>query len=173
VNSESDSKVILRYDDILDSVNLPNSSAFTVTVDDQAADISSVSASGEIIELELDDPIRVLQVVKISYTYDGPSDRATRESTTNPAIQDPAGNDALNLSIRTVRNDGGAPDTDGPVFQTAETDDMGRKIVVTFDEVLQSSKAPATGSFSVAVNSGTAAAREIGMSSLSINGRSV
>ena len=172
-NNVSESKVILRYDEVLESVYLPNASAFTVTVDNREAEISSVTASGETIELLLASPVQVLQVVKIAYAYDGPSDRETRELTTNPAIQDPAGNDAADLPTRTVRNDGGAPDIQGPIFQSAVTAELGKKIFMTYDEVLSSSKPPPKASFSVAVDSGTAAVKEIAVSSLSVVDRTV
>ena len=169
----SETKIIMTYDEVLDRTYLPNTSALTVTVDGQERGVSSVTADNEMLELILASPVEVQQVVKVAYTYDGAGDEASRESTTNPAIQDPAGNDAADLATTTVRNDGGAPDNRAPVFQTAETASSGTKIILTYDEVLNSSKPPRTGSFSVAVDSGTAAVKEIAVSSLSVNDRSV
>ena len=165
----SESKVILTYDEVLERTYLPNTDAFTVLVDGQERGVTLVTAVGETIELLLASPVQVLQVVTVA--YDAPEE--DHESLTNPAIQDPAGNDAGDLSTTTVRNDGGAPDNQGPIFQSAETAELGNKIIMTYDEVLDSSKPPPKASFSVAVDSGTVAVKEIAVSSLSIVGRIV
>ena len=169
MNGVSETKVVLTYDEVLEGTYLAPGDAFTVMVDGLARAVTSVAAQTETIELLLVSPVQVLQAVTVAYE----APEVDHESVTNPAIQDPAGNDADDLPTTTVRNDGGAPDNAGPVFQSAETAGSGTKIIMTYDEVLNSSKPPLKGSFSVALDSGTAAVKEITVSSLSISDKTV
>ena len=168
-NGVSETKVVLTYHEVLESTYLPSGDAFTVMVDGGERAVTSVAAQTETIELLLVSPVQVLQAVTVAYE----APEADHDSVTNPAIQDPAGNDADDLPTTTVRNDGGAPDNEGPVFQSAETAGSGTKIIMTYNEVLNSSKPPLKGSFSVAVDSGTAAVKEITVSALSIRDKTV
>ena len=94
--STDGTKVILTYNETLSSAPL-SADDFTVKVDDSTATISRVATSGSNVELTLSSAVKNGQTVTVAYT--DPS-----SNNDNNAIQDAAGNDASNLSTRTVTN---------------------------------------------------------------------
>ena len=67
------------------------------------------------------------------------------------AIQDPAGNDASNLTDQAVTNASTVPDERAPEFRSAVTSTDGLMVVLTFDEDLDSGNGPRTSDFAVTV----------------------
>ena len=68
------------------------------------------------------------------------------------AIQDPTGNDAVSLIDQSVTNASTVLDEQAPQFVSATTSTDGTKIILTYDEVLDSENEPATGNFGVTVH---------------------
>ena len=81
--------IALTYDSALDATNAPVASDFSVTMDGVANTVSSVSVSGAVVTLTMEDAVS--GTVLTSYTDPNTADDAL-------AIQDAAGNDAASLS---------------------------------------------------------------------------
>ncbi|CAK6700728.1 ELWxxDGT repeat protein [Synechococcus sp. CBW1107] len=96
--SNDGTSIILTYDEQLDAATA-TTSEFLVTVDGTTAAVSTISVSSSAIELSMSTPITSGQVVTISYA--APS---ADPGTTNNAIQDTSGNDALSRSSLLVSN---------------------------------------------------------------------
>ena len=139
-------KIILTYDEILDSANQPATANFEITVQREERDISTVTVIGKTVELGLGSAVTTGQVVTVAYTdpTDGVDD-------TN-AIQDRAGNDAADLTGQEVTNASGAADTTAPKFLRAVLASDGWTITLTYDEVLDDQNEPATTDFAVTVD---------------------
>ena len=93
-------RIILTFSEVLDSTSVPVASDFTVTVDDESVDLSSVSPvtiRGRTVVLGLDSAVTAGQSIKVS--YDDPTD-----GNDSGVIQDPAGNDAADIVDQTVTN---------------------------------------------------------------------
>ena len=136
--------ITLIYDEVLDSGNQPAIADFTVTVDEDSAVISSVDVSGRTVVLNLVGTVHSRQNVKVTYTDPTAADDAN-------AIQDPAGNDAADLVDYEVSNASVVLDGLAPLFQSAATSSDGAKIILTYDEVLDSTNKPATANFELMV----------------------
>ena len=148
VLSSDGGTIVLTYDEVLDAVNTPGTNDFAVTVEGEAADLSSnspVTVRGRTVSLGLDTAVTADQDVKVAYT-----DPADAVDDTN-AIQDPAGNDAASLIDQEVRNASAVPDERAPEFLSAATTSDGLMIVLTFDEDLDSRHGPRTSDFGVTV----------------------
>ena len=155
-------KIILTYDEILDSVNRPITANFLVEVYDERRDVSSVSVSGKTVELRLSETITTGQTVTV--TYNDP----TAALDDQKAIQDRAGNDAASLIQQDVTNSSTVADTRAPRFVRAVMSSDGNSVVLTYDEVLDETNRPATTTFAVVV-----AGQSAGLSSVDVNGRAV
>ena len=153
--------ITLIYNEVLDSANQPSTSDFTVTADEDSAEISSADVSGRTVVLNLTNAVHSLQTVKVSYTD------PTADDDTN-AIQDPAGNDADNLVNHLVKNASTVLDGLAPLFQSAATSSDGAKIIMTYDELLHSTKPPATASFELTVQG-----ERRDVSAVSVSGKTV
>ena len=136
--------ITLTYDEVLDDGNGPRTGDFTVTVDDVSAEPSQVSLSGRTVLLRLGTGVLSLQDVTVSYTD------PTGDDDSN-AIQDAAGNDAVSLVDQGVANASTVLDEVAPVFQSATTSTDGAKIILTYDEILDSANKPATANFGITV----------------------
>ena len=136
--------ITLIYDEVLNSGNRPAIADFTVTVDEDSAVISSVDVSGRTVVLNLVGTVHSRQNVKVTYTDPTGADDAN-------AIQDPAGNDAADLVDYEVTNASVVLDGLAPLFQSAATSSDGAKIIMTYDEVLNSAKPPAMADFELMV----------------------
>jgi uncharacterized repeat protein (TIGR02059 family) len=149
----------------------PSASDFAVSVDagttaEETRTISSVSIVLATAQLAVDRSILEGRNVVLTYTAPASDDAAT-----NAAIQDLLGHDAASFT-QDVDNDvgrGGADDDRAPVFVTAVTSDQGRKIVLTYDEILNSSHPPERGAFTITVDGDTAFEETLTVSSLTIN----
>ena len=85
-------KIVLTYDESLDTSSTPANGDFSVTSGGSANAVTDVAISGATVTLTLTTSITNGQTVTVSYT-----------KSTNP-IQDSAGNDAVNLSSESVTN---------------------------------------------------------------------
>ena len=160
--SSDGAKIILTFDEILDSANPPITANFQVTVFGERRDVSSVSVSGTTVELTLSETIRTGQTVTV--TYNDP----TADFDDQKAIQDRAGNDADSLTPQDVTNSSTVADTTPPRFVRAVMSTDGGSIVLTYNEVLDDSNQPATTAFTV-----TAAGQSAEISSVDVSGRAV
>ncbi len=161
VLSSDGGTITLTYDEVLDNVNRPSTSNFAVTVAGQAAGLSSVSVSGRAVSVDLTSAVTAGQDVKVTYTDPSANNDAN-------AIQDPAGNDAANLTNQTVTNASTVPDERAPEFVSAVTSSDGLKIILTFDEDLDSGNGPVAGNFGVTVQG-----ERRGVSTVTVSGKTV
>ena len=144
VMSSNGLSITLTYDEALDDANGPGTTDFTVTVDEVSAEPSQVTLSGRTVVLGLGTGVQSLQDVTVSYTDPTGDDDAN-------AIQDAAGNDAVSLVDQEVANASTVLDEVAPVFQSATTSGDGAKIILTYDEILDSANKPATANFEITV----------------------
>ena len=106
--------ITLLYDEVLDDIDFPATSAFSVSVDGESAEPSQVEMSGRTVVLRLSSEVRELQDVTVSYTDPTSGNDAN-------AIQDVAGNDSANLVKHVVANTSTVRDQVAPVFQSGTT----------------------------------------------------
>ena len=144
VMSSNGLSITVTYDEALDDANGPGTTDFTVTVDEVSAEPSQVTLSGRTVVLGLGTGVQSLQDVTVSYTDPTGDDDAN-------AIQDAAGNDAVSLVDQEVANASTVLDEVAPVFQSATTSGDGAKIILTYDEILDSTNKPATANFAITV----------------------
>ena len=126
--------IVLTFDEDLDGTKGPRTSDFSHTVHGESRDVSDVTVSGQTVTLTLPTIVTSDEVVSVTYTdpradFDDPN-----------AIQDLDGNDAASLS-RKVTNGSTVEDGAGPDFVNAATSDDGKRIILTFSEVLYSDDA--------------------------------
>ena len=154
--------VILSYDQTLDSVDTPQSSAFDVQVTGTRIDVSYVSIYGSDVELTLATAIQSGEPVTVSYAD------PTRGDDTNAIQSLGDGNDAVSLVSQSVTNAVTASTSTAPAFQSATTSTDGTKVILSYDLTLDSVDTAPLSAFDVQVN-GTSAT----INSVSINGSSV
>ena len=160
--SADGTKVILTYDEVLDGENEPAAGNFEIRVQGEPRDVSTVSVSGKTVELGLGTAITTGQDVTVSY-----SDPTIGVDDTN-AIQDRAGNDAVDLFQRDVTNASTVADTRAPRFVRAAMTSDGGTLTLTYDEVLDDVNRPSTSDFAV-----TVAGQAADVSSVDVSGRAV
>ena len=156
--------IILTFDEILDSGRGPRTANFSVTVQGERREASTATVTGRTVELGLGVAITLGQVVSVAYT--DPNAGADDAN----AIQDRAGNDAASLS-EDVTNASTAADNTAPSFVRAVISSDGGTIVLTYDEVLDSTNTPSTTDFAVTVDQ--ASAELASNSPVSVRGRTV
>ena len=136
--------ITLTYDEVLDDQNEPATTDFAVTVDGDSEAISTVDVRDRTVLLFLGGLAPSLKDVKVTYTDPSANNDAN-------AIQDPAGNDAVSLTDQQVTNASTVLDERAPQFEDATTTSDGTKIILTYDEVLDSENEPAAGNFEIRV----------------------
>ena len=101
--------IVLTFDEDLDSQNKPRTSDFSVTVQGERRNASTVTVSGKTVTLGLGSAIKTGQTVAVIYTDPtaGVDDRN--------AIQDSVGNDAASLT-ESVTNNSTVVDTEAPTW---------------------------------------------------------
>ncbi len=161
VMSSDGRSITLTYDEVLDDGNGPGTGDFTVTVDEVGAEPSQVTLSGRTVVLGLGTGVLSLQDVTVSYTDPTGNDDSN-------AIQDAAGNDAVSLVDQEVANASTVLDEVAPVFQSATTSSDGTKIILTYDEILDSANKPATANFDITVED-----EDRGASTVTVIGKTV
>ena len=120
----------LTYDEALDANSTPGTSAYTVTVAGAARSVSGVAVSGQTVTLTLSSAVTANQAVTVSYAAPG----------SNP-VQDSAGNDAANLTNRSVTNNTAAavPAARFAAASSSAAEDAGtRNVTVNFSTAPQS-----------------------------------
>ena len=134
--------LIITFDENLDTGSKPAASAFTVTVNSVNRTVSTVdSISGAQVTLTLSSAVNFGETVKVSYTKPGTNPLRDRASTPNEVV---------NFSNKDVTaNDNTAPTLHGTTLPKA----AGNKLVITFNENLDTNSEPATGAFTVTVAS--------------------
>jgi len=155
-------KIILTYDEILDSVNPPITANFQIEVYEERRDVSTVSVIGTTVELRLSETIKTGQTVTV--TYNDPTAAVDDQK----AIQDRAGNDVDSLILQDFTNSSTVADTRAPRFVRAVMSSDGYTVVLTYDELLEETNQPATTTFSV-----TVAGQSAGIATVDVNGRAV
>ena len=137
--------IVLTFDEDLDAQHGPRTSDFAVTVQGERRTASTVSAGGKTVTLEMGSAIARNETVAVIYTDPtaGVDDRN--------AIQDSVGNDAASLT-EPVTNASTVVDNQEPSLERAETSTDGGRIILTFDEVLDSTSVPAASDFTVTVD---------------------
>ena len=160
--SSDGATIILTYDEILDAENKPATADFTVEVQGEERDISTVTVVGKTVELGLGTAVTSGQSVSVAYT-----DPTASVDDAN-AIQDRAGNDADDLTQTDVTNASGTADNTAPTFVRAVLASDGWTLTLTYDEVLDDANEPATGDFAVTVDGDSSE-----ISSIDVQGREV
>jgi len=141
-------KVVLIYNETLSATTAPTS-AFVVQVNGSTRSVTGVATSGSTVELTLASSVGIGQTVTVQYTAP-----TVNTATTNNAIQDSAGNDALLIASSTsVAN---VEDTTAPVLQSGSVNALGTSLTLTYSEALSSTTAP-TSAFTVTVGGTTRA----------------
>ena len=125
-------KAVLYYHEELDPGSTPAASAFTVTAGGSAVTVSGVAVSDSSVVLTLGSSVAASTTVTATYT-----------AGTNP-IQDLAGNDAANLTSRTLTNRGPA-DAGTPTLTGASV--QRRALTLSFDQELDPAEVPAASAF--------------------------
>jgi uncharacterized repeat protein (TIGR02059 family) len=138
-------KLTLTYNETLGATTA-GTSAFTVSAGGSNFVVNSVTLSGSSVELGLASVIG--QGLTVTVSYAAP---ASNSATSNQAIQDFIGNDAVSLSSRAVTN-GSTIDTTAPVYVSSAVNSAGTVLTLTYGEAIHSTTAP-TSAFTVTVNS--------------------
>ena len=136
----------LTYNEPLNATTAATT-AFAVTAGSASVSVTSVTVSGSTVLLGLGSVIE--RGVAVSFIYTAPT---TNSATSNNAIQDSAGNDAISISVASsgVTNSSTA-DTTPPVFASAEVGATGLLLTLTYNEALHATTALTT-DFVVLVN---------------------
>jgi len=138
VVSSNGLNVVLTYNETLSSTTAPTS-AFTVTVDNTPATISSAVASNSTITLTLATAIQQGQDLK--FCYIAPQ--------SGNAIKDSAGNKAVTIPLTPLTNSS-TVDTIPPVLQSVTVGSTGLTVDMLYNETLNATTAP-TSAFAVSV----------------------
>jgi len=135
-------KIILTYNEALGATTAPTT-AFVVQVNGSTRSVTGVATSGSTVELTLASSVGIGQTVTVQYTAP-----TVNTATSNNAIQDTSGNDALLIASNTsVEN---IEDVTAPTFVSARVDPTGG-LAITYSEAL-ATPAPATSSIVVTIN---------------------
>lgn len=154
VENATPSLLEMNYDLDLNSQVIPAASSYTVLVNSQARTVSSVSVSGQTVNLNLSPALKYGDVVLVSYT----------KPAANP-IQTSTGKAAASCSSETVTNNVKAP---VPAYvSSAVANGSPAVIEITYNMTL-ASITPAASAFKVLVNSSSRS-----VSSVSVSGTKV
>ena len=146
----------LTYNEALDTVSVPATTDFAVSVGGTNRTVSTVEMFGSAVTLTLSSAVTTGQTVTVNYTKG-----------TNP-IQDWSGNDAAALSTQTVT----VSDTTKPTVDSVAVD--GTKLDITFTESLDTTSTPQSSAFTVtATVSGTSRTINGASSAVTISGATV
>ncbi|OTG82427.1 SwmB domain-containing protein [Acinetobacter sp. ANC 4648] len=139
-------KLTLTYSEALDSTNKPLSGAFTITIGGVSITVTTIDIIGNTVVLGFADPIYIGQQVRVAYAD------PTTDNDAN-AIQNAAGNDALNLAEFVASNGSTQiiPDVTAPVFQSAEVNTAGQ-LMLHYSEALDGINKPDANAFAITVN---------------------
>ena len=127
--------LVLTYNEALDTTSMPAGGDFMIG-GVTSVTVNTVAISGMAVTLTLSQAVTSTDVVTVSYTA----------PTTNQ-LQDVAGNDAADLTTRSVTNNTPATDTTPPTLSTATVN--GNTLVLTYNEALDTTSMPAGGDFMI------------------------
>ena len=134
----------LAYNETLNATTAPGS-AYTVLVNGETFTVSSVAISTSVVQLTLGSAVEAGKTVTVSYAAPTPNSYSS-----NAAVQDTAGNDAISLSAQSVTNNSTAgPDIAPPTLSTVSA--SGTTVTLTFNESLKSTPTPPLSAFTVFV----------------------
>ncbi|WP_413389526.1 SwmB domain-containing protein [Prochlorococcus marinus] len=137
--STDGTKVILTYNKALSSTTAA-ASAFTVTTGGSANAVTNVAVSGSTVELTLTTTVKNDDYITVAYADPTGGNDAN-------AIQDEVGNDVNHLASTMVASASNVAGT-APIFASAKTNSGGNKVILTFNEDLNTTTAP-TSAFTV------------------------
>ena len=149
--SSSGSTITLTFDEALGSTTAPiGQFAVALTPADATNTRSSVSVSGNTVQITMSKVIPTTTSVAVTYTSPTQVNPPTANATTNLAIQDLAGNDVNTFTSASFT----AGDVTAPTLSSAAVSTAGNQIALTFADSnnLLASNLPAASSFSVDVN---------------------
>ena len=155
ITSQDGTTITLTYNETL-SGSVPANTAFIVNVAGSSRGVDRVAFSGSTIILTLATPVVIGQTVTVAYNDPTVNDDPN-------AVQDSAGNDAVNLAATTVTNN--AVDLP-PRYVSSTTNNMGN-IVLNFNEAL-STNAPLPGAFNVLLNGSQYVVKNVAVSGSTI-----
>ena len=148
-------ELTLVFDGALDGDSAPAGSAFKVLTDDLDADRRTISGtgtatvSGAKVTVTLENAVRANETARVYYT----------KPASNP-LEDADGNDVLSFdSFRVERVYDGIPPNyraGGAVQTNFTSGSIESKVVLYFDETLETGSVPATGNFAVTVGTNSA-----------------
>ena len=127
VTNTAGDQITLTYNEAL-SATTAATGAFAVSVAGSNRNVTGVSVSGSTVVLTLASAVTNGQTVTVGYTD------PTANNDVN-AVQDIAGNDAINLAATTAVTNN-VPDTTAPIRQSAATNSAGDQIILTYNEAL-------------------------------------
>ena len=168
-NAGAGDRIQLIYSEVLDHKGGPAGTDFAVKVDKQTVSLAGgnpVTVSGATVELRLANAVRQGQSITVSY-YDPTSGNDPK------AIQDRVGRDAATVLDYPVDNNSSVADGTPPDLLHAELPAAGDRVILTFDEFLQSTYGPATTDFTVAVDKDTAVEQTRTVTSVTISDATV
>ena len=131
--------LIMTYDEPLDQDSRPQTSAFTITVNQSARTVSGVSIVGSAVTLRLDMAVEHGDIATLAYAV--PSVENAKP------IKDLSGNPALSITSRTVSND--TPDTTSPELSSISVN--GFTMTLTYNEDLSTGSIPGASDFTIGV----------------------
>ncbi|MFC4777830.1 Ig-like domain-containing protein [Paenibacillus sp. GCM10023252] len=135
VELTNSTRIVLTYNEALDSVSIPSAASFYVTVNNLARAVTAVAVSGQTVSLTLQSGVVYGQAVKLAYT-----------KSTSGGIKDLSGNQAASFSSRDVTN---APDSTLPVPLSGSAN--GSLVTLVFNEELAAVNSAANSQFYVYV----------------------
>ena len=135
--------LILSYDEPLNSTALPELGLHRHQQRRQQF-VTDVAISGSTVELTLTDPVKNDDDLSLDYTDPTSGDDAN-------AIQDDAGDDTASLTSTAVTNNSTVPGTP-PAFLSAATSTDGTKLILSYNEPLNSTAIPDSSAFTVTSN---------------------
>ncbi len=131
--------LVMNYNQDFNSLVIPASSAFAVTVNSSARTINSVAISGSTVKLTLASAIQYGDVIKVAYT----------KPSSNP-LQNAGGLQSESLSATSVTNNVSAP---VPVFVSASVENAAPLVLSMVYSLSLANVVPSTSTFTVLVNS--------------------
>ena len=130
----------LTYSEVLGSTTAA-ASTFTVNVAGSARSVSGVAVSGSTVVLTLASAVGQSQAVTVAYVAPSPASALT----TNNAIQDSSGNDAVSFTSTAITvTNSSTVDQTAPVLQSGAVNTAGTTLTLTYNETLGSTTAAAS-----------------------------
>ena len=140
---------VLTFNEALGTTG-PGTSAFTVTVDGATLTVTGVTVVGSTVVIVTNPKIEAGKAVSI--VYNAPS---SNTATSNSAIQDATGNDALGATFTVLSTNNASTYDPTPPTRTGSEVNDGGKLVITYSETL-ATPGPDASQFTVTIDGKTA-----------------